>query len=273
MNEQRQQDYVLGTNDEEIARLQLQHEVWRPQVLDVWRRAGFGPGQTILDIGSGSGNASLDLARLVGPRGRIIALDKSRRFLDVVDARARAAGLSNISTYGCDLDRDSLPAVAADGVWNRWVMSFTSGPRDLIARIHQSLRPGGVFVLHEYFDYGTWRTAPPSAEIEMFVRTVMETWRESGGEPDLGLRLPVWLDELGFEVQQLRPIVEVAGPAEPKWRRLEAFIESGRHLLESLGALTAAQSMAIGGALADLAADPRARMFTPALLEIVAVRR
>jgi SAM-dependent methyltransferase len=270
---QSQQDYVLGTNDEEIARLQLQHEVWRPQVLDVWRRAGFGPGQTIIDLGCGSGNASLDLAALVGPSGRVIALDKSRRFLDVVDASARAARLSNISTHECDLDRDPLPTIVADGAWNRWVMSFTSGPRDLIARIHESLRPGAVFVLHEYFDYGTWRSAPPSPEIELFVRTVMETWRESGGEPDLGLRLPTWLDELGFEVQELRPIVEAAAPTEPKWRWLAAFIESGRRRLESLGALTAAQSIAIGDALAVVAADPRARMFTPALLEIVAVRR
>ena len=273
MSEQRQQDYVLGTNDEEIARLQLQHEVWRPQVFDVWRRAGFGAGQTILDVGCGSGNASLDLAALVGPGGRVIAIDKSRRFLDIADARARAAGLANLSTHECDLDRDPLPKGVADGAWNRWVMSFTTGPQDLIARIRERLRPGGMFVLHEYFDYGTWRTAPPSPAIEMFVRTVMETWREGGGEPDLGLQLPSWLDEGGFDVQELRPIVEAAAPAEPKWRWLAAFIESGRHRLESLGALTPAQSTALGEALAGLAADPRTRMFTPALLEIIAVRR
>ncbi len=272
MSEQRQQDYVLGTNDEEIARLQLQHEVWRPQVLDVWRRAGFGSGQTILDVGCGSGNASLDLAALVGPSGRIIAIDKSRRLLDIVDARARAADLANISAYECDLDRDPLPSVVADGVWDRWAMSFTTRPQDLIARVHERLRPGGVFVMHEYFDYGAWRTAPPSPEIEMFVRTVMEAWRQSGGEPDLGLQLPVWFDALGFEVQEVRPIVEAAAPGEPKWRWLAAFIESGRHRLEALGALTPVQSAAIGDALAGLAADPRARMFTPALLEIVARR-
>jgi hypothetical protein len=34
-------DYVLCTHDEEIARLGLQHAVWRPRVLDAWRRAGI----------------------------------------------------------------------------------------------------------------------------------------------------------------------------------------------------------------------------------------
>jgi SAM-dependent methyltransferase len=268
-----EQEYVLGTHDEEIARLQLQHEVWRPRVLAAWRRAGFGSGQTILDIGSGSGNASLDLAALVGPAGRVVAIDKSRRFLDLVQSRAQAAGLSNISTHECDLNRDPLPKVVADGAWNRWVLSFTSRPRNLIARIGERLRPGGVFVLHEYFDYATWRTSPPSAEIEAFVRAVMATWRDSGGEPDLGLLLPQWLDDLGFDVEHVRPIIDAAGPSEPKWRWLAAFIESGRRRLESLGAIDANESRSIAAALTSLAADPRTRMFTPALLEIVATRR
>jgi SAM-dependent methyltransferase len=273
VSKQAGQEYVLGTHDEEIARLQLQHEVWRPQVLEVWHRAGFDLGQTILDIGCGSGNASLDLAAIVGPAGRVVALDKSRRFLDVVESRARAAGFSNIATFECDLDRDPLPDVVADGAWNRWALSFTTRPRDLIAKIAGRLRPGGVFVLHEYFDYATWRTSPPSAEIETFVGAVMTAWSESGGEPDLGLHLPRWLDDLGFDVQRVQPIIEAASPSEPKWRWLAAFIESGRQRLEALGAITVAQSTAIGDALTRSSADPSTRMFTPALLEIVAKRR
>jgi len=101
----------------------------------------------------------------------------------------------------------------------------------------------------------------------------MEKWRENGGDPDLGLHLPAWLDEIGFDVQRVRPIVEVAQPSEPKWRWLAAFIESGRHRLETLGAITAAESRSIGDALVERASDPRTRMFTPGLLEIIAVRR
>ena len=55
-------DYLLGTHDDEIARLALQHRVWRPRVLDAWRRAGIGPGDRVIDIGAGPGFASLDLA-------------------------------------------------------------------------------------------------------------------------------------------------------------------------------------------------------------------
>src|SRR6266513_624084 len=53
-----ERDYVLGTHDDEVARLGLQHRVWRPRALDAWRRAQFTRGQTILDIGCGPGYAS-----------------------------------------------------------------------------------------------------------------------------------------------------------------------------------------------------------------------
>ena len=73
-----EKDYVLGTNAEEISRLGLQHRVWRPRALDAWRRAGFRAGQVILDIGAGPGYAALDLAEIVGPTGKVIALERSR---------------------------------------------------------------------------------------------------------------------------------------------------------------------------------------------------
>ena len=78
-------DYVLGTHDDEVTRLGVQHRVWRPRVLDAWRRAGFQAGQRILDIGSGPGFAALDLAEIVGSAGQVLAVERSRRFLDVLE--------------------------------------------------------------------------------------------------------------------------------------------------------------------------------------------
>jgi ubiquinone/menaquinone biosynthesis C-methylase UbiE len=76
-----EKEYVLGTGDEELARLGLQHRAWRLRALAAWRAAEIGPGQTVLDVGCGPGYASLDLAEMVGPCGRVVALDKSERFL------------------------------------------------------------------------------------------------------------------------------------------------------------------------------------------------
>ena len=60
----KERNYLLGTHDEEIARLGLQHRVWRPRVLDAWRRAGITHGSTVVDAGAGPGRASVTRSRL-----------------------------------------------------------------------------------------------------------------------------------------------------------------------------------------------------------------
>ena len=268
-------DYVLGTHDDEIARLGLQHRVWRPRTLDAWQRAGFTVGQTLLDIGCGPGHASVDLAEIVGPSGRVVAIDRSRRFLDALEDTRRRRGLDQLTTHELDLDDAALPDVlmnGADGAWVRWVFAFVQRPRELLARVCGALRPGGVLVLHEYFDYSTWRLAPRSPEIEEFVRVVMESWRTNGGEPDIGLELPHWLGELGFETRTLRPLVEIVPATNFLWQWPKSFIEVGLRRLVDIGHLDPARAEAIARAFAACEAAPHTLMITPAVLEIIAVK-
>src|SRR5262249_24508868 len=150
-------DYVLGTHDEEIVRLGLQHDVWRPRSSDAWRRAGFTAGQTLLDVGCGPGYATADLAAIAGPAGRVIGIDRSAGFLASARERVRLRGFDNAEFHELDLDEQPLPPGPVDGVWSRWVYAFLRRPRRLLERVAEQLRPGGTMVLHEYVDYGAWR--------------------------------------------------------------------------------------------------------------------
>jgi SAM-dependent methyltransferase len=267
------QDYVLGTHDAEIERLGLQHRAWRQRALEAWRSAEIGPGQTVLDVGCGPGYASLDLAELVGPSGRVVSIDKSERFLHALDAKSRERHIGNISTHAADFDAGEFPDVIADRAWCRWVFAFVKNPHPVLKRIADSLSPKGVLVVHEYFDYATWRAAPRCPELEEFVAAVMASWRDNGGEPDIALSLPHWLEELGFEVRTARPIVDVVQPDQLSWTWLATFVEVGRQRLVDLGYLSAGRSESIWQAVTRLHATPGARMITPGVLEIVAARR
>jgi SAM-dependent methyltransferase len=267
-----ERDYVLGTHDEEIARLALQNRVWRPRALDAWRRAGLSVGHTVLDIGSGPGHAALDLAEIVGPTGRVVALERSRRFLDWLEAERAERGLDQITTHEIDLDQDRLPAVRADAAWSRWVYAFLKRPRDLLARVAEALVPGGVMIMHEYIDYSTWRMTPRIPEFEAFVQTVITSWRATGGEPYIGLELPRWLDQLGFDIRSLTPIVDVISPANYMWQWPRAFIDVGVRRLVDLGELSEAKGRAIRDAFAAGEAAPGTRMVTPTVVEIIAVK-
>jgi SAM-dependent methyltransferase len=263
-----EREYVLGTHDEEIARLGLQHRAWRPRVFSAWQSAGIRPSQTILDVGSGPGYASLDLAETVGPQGHVVAIDKSERFLKTLESACRG----NVTAHRADLEAGEFPQIRAHGVWCRWVLCFVSNPREVLANMAASLEPGGVIVLHEYFDYATWRAAPPCTELEEFVSAVMASWRGTGGEPDIALQLPHWLEELGFELRHVRPIVDVVEADSMLWAWLRTFMQFGRQRLTDLGYLDPSHSDRIWEAFTAFEATPRSRMFTPGVLEIIAKR-
>src|SRR6058998_3803352 len=96
-------DYVLGTHGEELARLGLQHRVWRPVVLDCWQRAGLTVGKRVIDVGAGPGYATLDLAEIVGPTGEVIALERSRNFIRAMEENCRERLLTNVKIHKKDL--------------------------------------------------------------------------------------------------------------------------------------------------------------------------
>lgn len=264
-----EREYVLGTGDVEIRRLGIQHTAWRDLAHAAWQRAGVKAGDTVVDIGCGPGYATLDLARLVGPRGKVIAIDRSRRFLDHLQAQANAEGFSNIETLERDLVEDALPQDVADHVWSRWVFIFVKDPRALLGKARRMLGAGGSLVLHEYMDYASWRSEPRSPQIEAFVAAVMASWRAEGGDPDIAPRLAQWLRQDGMRVDTT-PIPRQLKPGQPGWEWLRSYLESGPVRLVELGQLADVAPAQIMREVAKLEAHPGASMAAPTVMEIIA---
>jgi SAM-dependent methyltransferase len=274
MSEPRDRDaapYVLGTDEGEISRLRLQHDLWQPRVADLWKQAGIGTGHTVLDLGCGPGFAALDLAALVGSAGRVIALDRSRAFLDVLRDEADRRGLTNVETVALDLNAiDRWPIGPVDVVWSRWSLAFVARPRDALTLAVSSLRPGGVLVAQEYLSYEQWQLIPASALFSEFVQQVIAAWRAANGEPDLAAPLLSWLPRLGFDIEVARPVVDVLSPSDPLWRWPRAFVETGLLRLASLGRMTPAVAGETWQSFLAAEADPATRMVTPLTLQIAA---
>lgn len=263
-----ERDYVLGTHDEEVERLGLQHQVWRPRMLDAFRRAGVGPGASVIDVGAGPGFAATDLAEIVGSSGRVLAVERSRRFLDVLKDRARRLGLVNLETREQDVSEASFGEGVADASWCRWLLSFVSDPRRTVGHIAAALKPGGRAVFHEYADYGAWRTLPPEPDVERFRTLVMQSWRDSGGEPDIALRLPGWLEEAGLEIVEIRPLIHAARKGDFVWQWPASFMASGAKRLAELGYVEAEEAERMATALDRL--PEGSWMTTPLVLEVIA---
>ena len=265
-------DYVLGTHDEEVARLGLQHRVWKPTVFDCWRNAGISPGMRVLDVGAGPGYATLDLAEIVGPRGEVLAVERSARFLDVARASCATRGLSHVKFQEADLMEQRIERTGFDAAWCRWVASFVKSPALLLARIAEAVRPGGTVIFHEYIDYGTFRMAPRRYAVESFVSEVMESWRAAGGEPDVALYLPSLLRDSGLRILYATPRVFAISLADEMWQWPASFIEVNLARLWELGRVTPEWAESVRREFHEAELDPATLLTTPMLLEIVARR-
>jgi SAM-dependent methyltransferase len=259
-------DYVLGTQDDEVQRLGVQHGVWRDRVLDAFRRAGIGPDQTVIDVGAGPGFVTADLAALVGPSGKVVALERAPHFLEAL----RGRDLANVEA--CEHDVSEPFAISgADVSWCRWVLSFVPDPATTVRHIAAALKPGGTAVFHEYVAYETWRMMPPDPTQERFRSFVEQSWRDSGGEPDVALWLPQWLAEASMEIIQTSVLADIITPADPKWEWPRAFMETGARRLHELGYIQADEVEAMARLLDD--PPPDAYMLTPLVAEVIARKK
>ena len=265
-----EKSYVLGTYDEEIERLGLQHRVWRSRVTDCWARAGITVGKKVLDVGAGPGYASIDLAQIVGHEGKVLALELSDRFVETGRARAQAVGLENVEFSQCDLVNDQISDANFDFAWCRWVMSFVSDPSVVIGKVANALKTGGKFVLHEYLEYGTWGFIPPRPEQTAFQELTMKNWRDAGGEPNIGFQLPKLLAEAGFTIETANPILFCMRPGDYAWQWATAWVKSsGKRLVES-GELSQDRFNLLVNEFAEAESNPESLMLIPSVFEIIA---
>jgi ubiquinone/menaquinone biosynthesis C-methylase UbiE len=108
------------------------------------------PGQTVCDMGCGNGFYTLPIARRVGKKGKVIAVDIQREMLSLLKDRAAADKVDNIeSVLGTVVD-PKLEPNSVDLVLMVDVYHEFSHPEQMLRAIRQSLRPSGRVALVEF---------------------------------------------------------------------------------------------------------------------------
>jgi ubiquinone/menaquinone biosynthesis C-methylase UbiE len=107
------------------------------------------PGMTTMDVGCGMGIFSIAMARMVGPGGRVIAVDLQQRMLDVLRKRATKAGIADrIETHRCEPNRLGVEAAADFALAFAMVHEVPDASR-LLREVYSCLRPGGKLLVAE----------------------------------------------------------------------------------------------------------------------------
>lgn len=114
-------------------------------------RAGLCPGETVLELGPGPGAFTLEAARRVGPTGRLIAVDIQPAMIAQVEARARAAGVTNVETHVASAYELPLADESVDRAYLITVLPEIPDPVRALREIYRVLKPGGVVSMTEEF--------------------------------------------------------------------------------------------------------------------------
>jgi ubiquinone/menaquinone biosynthesis C-methylase UbiE len=265
-------EYVLGTHRVELLRLGFQHQVWAPDTSRLWRRAGFAPGQRILDLGSGPGYASFDLADLVGAEGEVLAVDVSQRFVDHLQEQAVRRGTSKLRVLKQDVERLEVEEGSLDGVFVRWVLCFTSDPAAVVAGAARALRRGGRIAVMDYCNYQGLVVAPHSPEIERIISATARSVRRRGGNMDVGRDIPALMRASGVDVRSVQPIVRSARPGSALWKWPETFFLGYLSTLLEMELISEGEADGFRRAWAERSADPSAFLLTPPMVAVIGVK-
>lgn len=107
-------------------------------------------GMTIADVGAGSGFHTFRLAPLVGPKGKVLAVDIQPEMLDIIKKRAAEQKAANVEAVrGTETD-PKLPAGAVDLILLVDVYHEFSHPYEMTEKMAAALKPGGRLVFVEF---------------------------------------------------------------------------------------------------------------------------
>jgi SAM-dependent methyltransferase len=112
-------------------------------------RHGLRPGMTVLEIGPGNGTYTVGAARLVGPAGRVVAVDIEPRMVDRVRQRAEAEGVMNIEARLADASQLPFDDGAFDVAYMITVMGEIPDPVRALREMHRVLSPAGTLACSE----------------------------------------------------------------------------------------------------------------------------
>jgi len=107
-------------------------------------------GMVVADFGAGSGYHSFRMAPVVGPTGKVLAVDIQPEMLKLVEARARKDGVKNVEPVQCTEQDPKLAAGSVDLILMVDVYHELSHPFEVGEKLTAALKPGGRMVFVEF---------------------------------------------------------------------------------------------------------------------------
>ena len=232
--------YTMGRTQGEEERLIQQSQLYDAVTRRFFREAGISSGMKVLDIGSGAGDVAMTAAELVGPEGTVVGVDVNPAILETAQARAQAAGFTNVEFVAGDARTLDL-GNDFDAVTGRLVLMYMADPADALKQLATRLRSGGIVAFQEA-DFTPYRQMyhPNTPLANKLIDWALGVFEHSGAHIGMGFDLYRAFVEAGLPEPAMHFESPIGGPET--WAGYQFVANSFRSMLpliEEYGIATA----------------------------------
>lgn len=173
-------------------------------------------GQRLLDVGSGPGTITAELAGLVSP-GEVVALEHTDAAAQLTRDELDRRQVTNACVLVGDVHDLAFADDEFDVVHAHQVLQHVAQPVRALREMARVARPGGLVAVRDS-DYGGFTWHPDIPGLRRWRELYADLARANGGEPDAGRRLLSWAREAGLpDVTAGASTWCFAGPTDRDW--------------------------------------------------------
>lgn len=198
---------------------------------DLWAVSGIVQGAVVADVGCGPAAVSVVIAGIVGPSGRVVAIDRDAETVETARAVAARADAKNVSVAVGEADDTGIAPGSVDVVVIRHVLAHNqAGEEAIVAHAATLVRPGGSVYLTEGYPKGS-AVRPSDPDLEDLTARYVDWHRQRGNDLAAGLRLAELLRAAGLEAVEHQGRYNIFTPPPgfrpPSWAAREALVAAG----------------------------------------------
>ena len=206
------QDYVLGDTVQEQNRLQYQAAILEKWTGQFFVSAGIEPGMKVLDLGCEMGDVSLLAAKLVGPTGSVIGIDRDRAIVERARERARRTARGANIEFLCANVLEFESPLDFDAVVGRYILLYQPDPVSAVRHAAKQVRFGGIVLFHEMDFANPIRSYPDGTLFgRLLYGLITDTFRRAGCHADLALHLTRIFRQAGLPWPTIKAEVPIGG--------------------------------------------------------------